>query len=102
MVLLSAKPTDPPGKVTGLRAKRYEGMTGEEEILLIWNALDTRVLRAYEVLHAPTPTGPFVRINGPDQLDAAFLHSADDVSGCYQVRAVDYWGRVGGTSEIGM
>jgi L-iduronidase len=100
LVLFSAKPADPPGKAMGLRVERYEGMTGEEEILLIWNALDTRILRTYEVLRAPTPEGPFTRINGPDQLDAAFLHVADSVSGCYRVRAVDYWGQAGEASEI--
>ncbi|MFN2110337.1 MAG: GH39 family glycosyl hydrolase, partial [Anaerolineae bacterium] len=100
LVLLSAKTTDPPGQVTGLRAERYEGMTGKEEILFIWNSLDSRVVRTYEVLHAPTPAGAFTRINGPDQLDAAFLYNADDVSGCYRVRAIDYWGRASEASEI--
>ncbi|MGC9395883.1 MAG: GH39 family glycosyl hydrolase [Anaerolineae bacterium] len=100
LVLLSARPVDPPGKVTGLHAERYEGMTGEEEILLIWNALDSRTVRTYKVLHAPTPEGPFTRINEPDQLDAAFLHVAESVYGCYRVRAVDYWGRVGTASEV--
>ncbi|MBN2389672.1 MAG: hypothetical protein JXR84_03040 [Anaerolineae bacterium] len=100
VVLLNAKPTDPPAKVTGLRAERYEGMTDEAEILLIWNALESRAVRTYEVLHAPTPTSPFTRINGPDQLDAAFLYGADDVSGCYRVCAVDYWGRMGEMSDF--
>lgn len=100
LVLISAKPADPPSKVTGLRAERYEGMTGAEEILLIWNALESRAVRTYEVLQAPTPAGPFTRINKPDQLDATFLHIADDVSGCYRVRAVDYWGQRGEALEI--
>jgi len=99
LLLLSAKPADPPAQVTGLRAERYKGMTGEQEILLLWDALDSRALHTYEVLHAPTPEGPFTQINQPEQLDAAFLHVAESVSGCYRVRAVDYWGRAGQASE---
>lgn len=99
LLLLAARPPGPPARVTGLRAERYEGMTGLEEVLLIWDALDSRVLRTYEVQHAPTPEGPFTRINGPDQLDAAFLHVAENVSGYYRVRAVDYWGRRGEMSD---
>ena len=99
LVLLSVKPANPPAKIAGLRAECYEGMTGEEEILLIWNALDSRAVRTYEVLYSPTPEGPFTRINEPDQLDAALLYSADDVSGCYRVRAVDFWGRMGEMSD---
>ena len=74
-------------------------MAGKEEILLIWDALDSCALRTYEVLYAHAPEGLFARINSPDQLDAAFLHIADNVFGCYRVRAVDYWGRAGEASK---
>jgi L-iduronidase len=99
LLLLAAKLANPPTKITGLRAERYEGMTDLEEILLLWDAQESRAVRTYEVLHAPSPEGPFTRINGPEQLDAAFLHVAESVSGCYRVRAVDYWGRKGEMSD---
>ena len=99
LVIVSAKPVYPPDVVTDLRAERYAGMTDEEEVLLIWDGLDSRCLHTYEVLRADAPDGPFVRVNGPDQIDAAYVHVAERVAGYYTVRAVDYWGRAGEASD---
>jgi len=99
LVLLSARPETAPGQVCGLRAERYPGMVGREEILLTWRCLDSRTVRTYEVLFAERPEGPYVRINAPDQLDTAFLHVREGGPGCYRIRAVDYWGRSGEPSD---
>ncbi|MGC9347243.1 MAG: GH39 family glycosyl hydrolase [Anaerolineae bacterium] len=100
LVLLTHRPERLPKKVTGLRYERYEGMTDQEEILLIWDGLDTRTLSTYEVHYAPDADGPFTRINGPDQLDTAYLHVADSVKGFYRVRAKDYWQGTGEPSDV--
>jgi L-iduronidase len=98
LVLLCARPPQVPDAVEGLRATRYAGMTEQEEVLLSWDGLPSRCLRTYEVLYAPTAEGDFTRVNGPDQLDLAYLHRADTVAGYYKVRAVDYWDRAGDSS----
>lgn len=100
LVLLTHRPERLPKKVTGLRYERYDGMTDQEEILLIWDGLDTRTLSTYEVHYAPDADGPFRRINGPDQLDTAYLHVADSVQGFYRVRAKDYWQGTGEPSDV--
>ena len=101
LVLLSAKPDKAPVKVMGLRAKPSHSLLGLDEIMLAWKPLDSRVIRTYEVLYAESPNGPFQRVNKSDLISAAFLHVRDKGGkGYYKVRAVDYWGREGGESEV--
>ena len=100
LVLLSADPMEAPGQVEELRSERYEGMTDTyEEVMLIWDDLERRTVRTYEVLCAPKPEGPYDRINAADQIDTAFLHVREPGAHYYRVRAVDYWGRQGPVSE---
>ena len=101
LVLLSSKPEAGPGRVTGLRAERSPGYTGNDEILLTWKALSSRVIRTYEVLWAESPEAPAKRVNESDLLCTAFLHAREKAGpgGYYRVRATDYWGRSGEASE---
>ena len=102
LILLSAKPAEAPGKVTGLRAEKSPGLTDQDETLLIWKDVDSRFIRTYEVLHADSSNGPFERINESDLLCTAFLYVREKKGGkgYYKVRAVDYWGRSGEESDI--
>lgn len=99
LVLLTQRPDTEPRRVTNLRIERYAGMTDQEAILLLWDGLDSRGLRTYEVYFAPDKDGPYARINPQDQLDTAFLHVREPGPGVYAVRAVDYWNRYGEFSE---
>ncbi len=99
LVLLTADPQIRPEKVTGLRAERFEGMTGEGEVLLTWHGVSARTLQTYEVLYAATVAGPFKRVNEADLLDSVFVHTPADEHGVYWVRAVDFWRRDGELSE---
>jgi len=102
LVLLSAKPGEAPGAVTGLRAEQSPSLLGKEEVLLAWRDVDSRFLRTYEVLYSASPSGPFKRVNESDLLCTAFLHvkATKTGKGYYKVRAVDYWGRAGEESDI--
>jgi L-iduronidase len=100
LVLLSADPLEAPARVGTLRAECYEGMADDvEDVMLIWEGLESRRIRTYEVLCAPEPEGPYQRINVKDQIDTAFLHVREPGVHYYRVRAVDYWGRPGPASE---
>lgn len=100
LVLLTAKPADPPAKVTGLFAQRYVGLVdGSEDVLLRWTSGD-RLVRTYEVLYAGDPNGPFERVNAGDLLCSGFVHRVPAGSrGWYKVRAVDYWDVAGPESQ---
>jgi hypothetical protein len=102
LILLSDRPEQPPGKVEGLRAEPYEGLTGREEIMLSWQDVECRAIRTYEVCYAPSPDGPFERVNEADLLCTAFLHvrEATRGKGYYRVCAVDPWGRRGEMSRV--
>jgi L-iduronidase len=104
LILLTAMPAAAPGQVAAPAAERYEGLTDREEILLTWRdpkGTASRNLRTYEVLYAPSPDGPFGRVNEADLLATAFLHvRAPGANGYYCVRAVDYWGRRGAPSPV--
>jgi L-iduronidase len=125
LLLLTVDPGAAPAKVTGLKAERYEGMEGEGQVLLTWDAADSRALGTYEVLFTPEANSPLPvlpgggkvrrpsplgegdarrltlgegRLNPVDLLDTAFLVSIPE-PGTYQVRAVDYWERHGELSN---
>jgi len=102
LILLSKRPAEAPGKVEQLRGEKYKGITGNEEVLLSWEGIDSRVIQTYEVLYAESPEGPFERINGSDLICTAFLHVRKTAGGkgYYKIRAVDYWGRFGEESEV--
>lgn len=107
LALLSEKPNDPPGRVTGLRAEQYHGLDRvEDDVILAWEDLPSRTLKRYEVLYASDPDGPFERVNDVDILTSAYLHPRPPASelpnetGYYAIRAVDYWGRSGERSDI--
>jgi L-iduronidase len=97
LVLVCARPADPPQRVTGLRFDRSPGLWNQGETMLAWRALASRAVRTYEVLRSDRSDGMFSRINEADLIDAAYLDSG---RGWYKVRAVDYWGRAGEESEV--
>jgi L-iduronidase len=73
------------------------------QVLVHWNAASTTgagagCLRTYEVLwSASNASNPAVRVNPTDTIFQAYVHTQPNsaAAGCYQVRAVDYWGRNG-------
>jgi L-iduronidase len=99
LVLVSARMENAPKRVAGLRFEHYEGMSGKNEVLVMWDGLDSRVVRTYEVLFSIDKDGPYHRINAADQVDTAFLHVRDVEKGFYSVRAVDYWNRYGDAAD---
>jgi hypothetical protein len=99
LVLLTKRPDIGPRQVEGVHLEHYQGMTGAEEVLILWDGIDSRALRTYEVYFARHIDGPYARINAADQLDTAFLHVREPGAGVYAVRAVDYWNRYGDFSE---
>ena len=102
LLLLSARPQAGPAQVSGVRLQPYTGLCQPREVMVTWQGLDSRMLRTYEVLRAPSPEGPFERINQADLLCTAYLDASPEAGqpACYRVRAVDYWNRPGTPSEI--
>ena len=101
LLLLSRKPDAPPETPCNLRAERYLGLNDQENILLVWEGLDSRVIHTYEVLWSDMLEGPYQRLNRADLINAAYLHPrTPGQTGYYKVRAVDYWGRPGEASEV--
>lgn len=100
LVLLSSRPAAPPARIVGLHCERYEGLSGLEQVLLLWDGLPERTLRTYEVLCATDANGPFKRVNAEDQLSTAYLHARTAGPHYYRIRAIDYWGRSGELSDI--
>ena len=100
LVLLSADPARAPGQVQNVRVDSYDGLTGQAERLIRWDGLDSRMLRTYEVLYAPSERELPVRVNESDLLCTAFLHVCEPgANGIYRVRAIDFWGRKGPDSH---
>lgn len=99
LLLFSADPQQPPERVEQVWLETYQGITDEQQVMVAWKGLPSRLLRTYEVLCAPQPQGPFTRVNEPDLVSTAFLHVSPPGPKFYRVRAVDYWGRAGEESE---
>jgi hypothetical protein len=99
LLLLHTKPADAPGPVSEVRTETFQGMTGQRETMVMWDGLESRAIRTYEVLYAVTPDGPYERVNDVDLICTAYLHAHDGDAGHYKVRAVDYWGRRGPLSS---
>jgi L-iduronidase len=100
LILLTVPPGDAPGKIEKVWLETYEGLTGEEEILVVWKGLPQRTIKTYEVLCASSPEGPYTRVNPSDLFSTAFLHVAPAGKKYYRVRAVDFWGRISPESDI--
>lgn len=102
LLLLSARPADPPAAVSAVRLESYRGLHGEAQTLVLWDGLPERTIRTYEVLRGDAPDGPFTRINAPDLIGTAFLdvRPPNAPPAFYRVAAVDYWGRTGGASPV--
>lgn len=102
LTIVANKPPAAPPVVTGLRARRFRGITDKHNILLTWQGLEPWALATYEVLWSADRKGPFARINPRSTLYSSFLHrrAKRAESGYYKVRAIDHWGRRGGESEV--
>ncbi|MFP4104920.1 MAG: GH39 family glycosyl hydrolase [Phycisphaerae bacterium] len=103
LVLLTKKPSDAPAAPSRLRSEKYPGLHPEdaEELLLMWDGVDSRNIRTYEILFSESVDGEFSRINGPDQIANCFMHTRPvRTKGYYKVRAVDYWDRAGEESDV--
>jgi L-iduronidase len=121
-IVLSASTGEIPARVEGVRVHHYPGCVhsdktyeatyressaaldeGEtEEVLILWNDMDSYTLMTYEVLASESREGPFIRINDRDILNAAFLEvrPVSSAARFYKVRAMDFWGRRGEESEV--
>lgn len=100
VLVFTADPGQAPPKVEGLTAREYLGASDDREIMLRWCDAGPRTVRTYEVLRATEEAGPYERVNPVDLVDTGYLHVAPAVAKAwYKVRAVDYWGRAGESSE---
>ncbi len=100
LLLLNADPGAPPARPSRPTLRHYRGLHQEQQVMLSWPDVPGRRVRTYEVLAADAPDGEFRRVNGPNLIDACFLHVRPPTDALhYRVRAVDYWGRAGEASE---
>jgi hypothetical protein len=59
-----------------------------------------RCIRTYEVFWYDSTSGDPVRVNGEDTVFSSYTHTQANATahGCYQVAAIDYWGRTSALS----
>ncbi|MFW6189367.1 MAG: GH39 family glycosyl hydrolase [Planctomycetota bacterium] len=100
LILLVKQPDDAPTGACNLRARRYRGLAGKEQVMLSWDAAESAPVRTWEVLHAPAEKEPFQRVSAAGLICSAYLHADHRAGDCYKVRAVDYWGRRGPESPV--
>lgn len=95
-----AQPTGAPLPVATVKLHVTTSYT-PPEVLVSWQGSSDRCIRTYEVGYSTSAAGSATRVNRVDTIFRAFLHAqpgATRASGCYSVRAVDYWGRAGPAS----
>nr|XP_031295271.1 alpha-L-iduronidase isoform X16 [Camelus dromedarius] len=94
LVHVCARPQEPPGQVTRLRALPLT----RGQLLLVWSdvRVGSKCLWTYEIQFSPDG-GAYAPISRKPSTFNLFVFSPDGavVSGSYRVRAVDYWARPG-------
>ncbi|XP_033275541.1 alpha-L-iduronidase isoform X3 [Orcinus orca] len=94
LVHVCARPEEPPGQVTRLRALPLT----RGQLLLVWSdeRVGSKCLWTYEIQFSPEGV-VYLPINRKPSTFNLFVFSPDTavVSGSYRVRAVDYWARPG-------
>ena len=96
LLLLTRKPQAPPSPVRNVRVEKYPNLYGHTEYMVLWDEPPGRTIKTYEVLYSENENGPYTRVNKPDIICTAFLHSGPQEEGYYKVVAVDFWGRRSG------
>ncbi|KAM5338711.1 alpha-L-iduronidase isoform 2-T2 [Glossophaga mutica] len=98
LVHVCARPEEPPGQVTRLRALPLT----RGQLLLVWSdeRMASKCLWTYEVQFSLDGQG-YAPVSGRPSTFNLFVFSPDTavVSGFYRVRAVDYWARPGPFSD---
>lgn len=103
LLTLNEKPAQAPGRPRDVRLERFTGQGGQRQTMVIWQGVDSRKLRTYEVQYAATADGPWRRVNKTDLLATAWLDEdplRQASAGCYRIVAVDLWGRPGQPSPL--
>ncbi|MBD3319908.1 MAG: hypothetical protein GF350_02315 [Chitinivibrionales bacterium] len=100
LLMLCRKPEQPPSPVTTVTVEEYTGVHDNPEYLVKWDGVDFKAIKTYEVLYAENENGPFRRINVPDIICTAFLHSGPSTQGYYRVQPVDLWARIPEISPV--
>nr|XP_015102304.1 alpha-L-iduronidase isoform X2 [Vicugna pacos] len=94
LVHVCARPQEPPGQVTRLRALPLT----RGQLLLVWSdvRVGSKCLWTYEIQFSPDG-GAYAPISRKPSTFNLFVFSPDGavISGSYRVRAVDYWARPG-------
>ena len=101
MIVISADPGPGTEPITGIYSQSFSSLSGRhEDVMVKWNSA-SRFVKTYEVLYALAKTGPFLRVNAADQIETGFVYQRPrGERGYAKVRAIDYWGRAVGESEI--
>ncbi len=96
LLLLVRDPGAAPQAVETPTVTIHHGLHQRQNAFISWPDTSERPLRTYEVEAAPSPDGPWKRLNSGDLLCTAWLDVREATTArCYRVRAVDYWGRSG-------
>ncbi|XP_058402487.1 alpha-L-iduronidase isoform X2 [Diceros bicornis minor] len=94
LVHVCARPKEPPGQVTRLRALPLT----RGQLLLVWSDehVGSKCLWTYEIQYSPEGEG-YAPVSRKPSTFNLFVFSPDTavVSGSYRVRAIDYWDRPG-------
>ena len=99
--VILAKDTGKPGQVKGLRSKKYQGLNGEDVIMLNWDKAAVRGVLSYEVYAKAPGERSFNKVNPTHMFATGYAHvTAESEDYQYKVRLVDYWDRKGKFSDI--
>lgn len=94
LIHVCARPHFPPNQVTGVRVMPLT----KGQVAVVWqdDHVNSKCLKTFEVEFSPNEAA-YRRINTKDTIFTLFVYSPEStsVSGFYQVRAVDYWGKLG-------
>ncbi|MGL4635340.1 MAG: GH39 family glycosyl hydrolase [Beijerinckiaceae bacterium] len=100
MVVVEKVDTTVPPTVVGLKASKHVGINHTDDVLLTWDHPESSRLLRYDVLHAATPEGPFVKLNKEPLLSAIHLHAARPGKGQYRIRTLTLGGATAQSTVI--
>jgi hypothetical protein len=99
--LILAKDTGKPVQVKGLSSKKYQGLNGEDVIMLNWEKAAERGVLTYEVYAKAPGERSFKKVNPIHMFATGYAHVITKSEGYqYKIREVDYWQRKGKFSDI--
>lgn len=99
--VILAQDNGKPGQIKGLRSKKYQGLNGEDVIMLNWEKAAERGALTYEVYAKAPGERSFKKVNPTHMFAAGYAHVIAESEGYqYKIRLVDYWQRKGKFSDI--